>query len=459
LALINQALLHVAGRRAESLRMSARMWFDSVIWSHIGLDTQAATVKAVHALEQFATSMTGTAVRHTAIADQIDKSTASINNAASAFRDVVHAFSGEIKGVPEALCDVRNATTASASALEELIQVGSRAVSNLDVSVAAFRTTLDRDFATAAKLHFRSSNVFAESVQQVCDAIVPLKSGSDELRLTTQVNAASLQGMDESIRQHVVPAMRQFYEAVQTLTGQAAVLDKATAALTSKVEAVGGQFDHIAGRLEPSVRSLCEVLDSGFGPAVTQHVGQVESVTHTLQQLEQMANNMSAGTDRLNVALTDVSEFLSQSQTSLKELAIVASNLAKAGQGLRQSVESDIAPAQRKMNDAANSFAASATQLSDFMRQGVGPATRQLAKLHETLAGLEQVVESIERFSDTRSDIDRLSDALAHAADISDAISSLPEQIREIIEQSCRHDAAISDSRSSLRTWISKWPK
>src|SRR3954470_1114795 len=33
LALMNQALLHIAGRRVESLRMTARTWFDTVIWS------------------------------------------------------------------------------------------------------------------------------------------------------------------------------------------------------------------------------------------------------------------------------------------------------------------------------------------------------------------------------------------------------------------------------------------
>ncbi|HEX2475544.1 MAG TPA: hypothetical protein VHK01_12405, partial [Lacipirellulaceae bacterium] len=56
LALINQVLLHVAGRRVEALRMAAREWFDAVVWRHIGLDTQAATVKAVRAIERLATS-------------------------------------------------------------------------------------------------------------------------------------------------------------------------------------------------------------------------------------------------------------------------------------------------------------------------------------------------------------------------------------------------------------------
>src|SRR5947207_10546319 len=52
LALINQALLHIAGRRVESLRMSARTWFDSVIWSRSSFDTQASTMKAVQAMER-----------------------------------------------------------------------------------------------------------------------------------------------------------------------------------------------------------------------------------------------------------------------------------------------------------------------------------------------------------------------------------------------------------------------
>lgn len=52
LALINQALLHMAGRRVESLRMMARTWFDTVIWSRASFDTQGSTGKAVQAMER-----------------------------------------------------------------------------------------------------------------------------------------------------------------------------------------------------------------------------------------------------------------------------------------------------------------------------------------------------------------------------------------------------------------------
>jgi hypothetical protein len=53
LALINQLLLHVAGRRVESLRMTARGWFDSVIWSHgSGADTHGSSATAIQSMER-----------------------------------------------------------------------------------------------------------------------------------------------------------------------------------------------------------------------------------------------------------------------------------------------------------------------------------------------------------------------------------------------------------------------
>jgi hypothetical protein len=42
LAMINQILLHFAGQRVESLRTTARTWFDAVIWSRSGAETSAA---------------------------------------------------------------------------------------------------------------------------------------------------------------------------------------------------------------------------------------------------------------------------------------------------------------------------------------------------------------------------------------------------------------------------------
>lgn len=199
LALVNQALLQGVGGRLERLRMTARTWFDAAIWRHAGLGTQAATAEAVAALERFAVAIAATADRHATSSMRIEASTASMKAAASQFEDMVRSFNGEIKGIPQALSVLRDATAASAKALQELIPVGARAVSNLDVSVAAFRTTIDREFTDAAKLHYRASKALAQSVQEIGESTDLLKSGADEMKQAAEANAASLRSIDQSL--------------------------------------------------------------------------------------------------------------------------------------------------------------------------------------------------------------------------------------------------------------------
>jgi hypothetical protein len=56
LALINQALLHIAGRRVESFRMTARAWFDTVIWNRFGAGTLPNNLSAAQMMEHFVRS-------------------------------------------------------------------------------------------------------------------------------------------------------------------------------------------------------------------------------------------------------------------------------------------------------------------------------------------------------------------------------------------------------------------
>jgi uncharacterized phage infection (PIP) family protein YhgE len=458
LALINQALLHIAGHRAESLRMSARTWFDTVIWSR-GLDTQAATVQAVQAMGQFAGSMGDTAERYARNSNQIDESTTAMKDAASQFREVVHSFGAEIEGIPAALFEVRRATSASADALEELIRIGSRAVANLDVSVAAFRTTLDREFAAAAKLQHQSSQVLAESAQRIGEATGGLKSGSDDLKKTALANTASFELMGESIRKHVMPGNRQFYDAVQGLAGQMAAVSQDVSKLSANIEAVAGQFDKVTGSLVPSVALFCDAIEHRFGPAVSQQSTQVEIAGRSMQRLREMAEGMAKGATTLNSMLHDVSPFVSQTRATHVSLAEAVTDLRDLAGQLRQSVESDLAPSQRALHEVATSLAQTAAQLAEFMAQGIGPATHQLATLHEKLAGLKATADAIKDFSNARADIDHLNDRLARAAEISDAISALPDQIRNILEQKLDHGAAEAGSSGRFMTWLAGRPR
>jgi methyl-accepting chemotaxis protein len=459
LALINQVLLHVAGRRVEALRMAAREWFDAVVWRHIGLDTQAATVKAVRAIEQLATSVTQSATRHDESSSHIAQTSASIKDAATQFGQVVNSFAGEIRGIPESLSDVRRSTSAAAASLDELIQIGTRAVANLDVSVAAFRTSLDRDFATAAQLHYRSGKMLSESARQISEAAELLKSGADDMKQTTQAGAASFETLDESIRQQVVPANRRFSEAVQELSGQASTVGKAARELSSHVVATASELDKAAGRLVPSFSSICDAVDQQLGPAVVQQTKQVESISQSIERLREVAESMSDGMRGLRATLDEFSLAVGRAGPLQETLAGTANDLVEAGKNLRRSIEGDMAPSQRTLRDSAATFANASRQLSDFTQEGLAPATRELVTLHDTLRGLEEVVASIREFSRARPDIDRLNAALARSAEISDALAALPERLREILEQSTNHSEGLTNLPDRVRTWLTRRPR
>jgi hypothetical protein len=196
LALLNQALLQIVGGKMEQLRMTARAWFDAAIWRHVGVNaastTAEASLQAVAALEKLSRQVALTSDRHKTSTAQIEAATASMKLAAAQFEEVVRAFHGEIKGMPQALCVLRDATAASASALQELLPVGARAVSNLDVSVAAFRSTVDREFTEAAKLQYRAGKALAASIQQIVEATETLSATSAALREASQPDLISM---------------------------------------------------------------------------------------------------------------------------------------------------------------------------------------------------------------------------------------------------------------------------
>jgi hypothetical protein len=155
LALLNQVLLHLAGGRLERLRMTARTWFDAAIWRHVDQRTEAAANNAMFDHQRFAKSLAATAA-------QLERTVA--------------VFQSRMDGVPQALEGARDALQASAQMLEDLAPAATRSVANLDVSVAAFRTTIDREFTEAARLHYRASKTLAAAVGDLSDAADALKA-------------------------------------------------------------------------------------------------------------------------------------------------------------------------------------------------------------------------------------------------------------------------------------------
>lgn len=459
LALVNQVLLHFVGGRVEKLRMLARMWFDTVIWRNLQLDSSAATAKAVAAIEQFTRSITDSAERHDASSGRLEGSTAAMQNAATLFQETMTSFNAEIKEILRALSELRNVAAVSASALEELIPVGKRAVANLDVSVAAFRTTIDREFAAAAQLHDHSSKVLAESIQHIGDSTQLLKSSSDEVKQTAQSNAVVFERMDDALRQHFVPGIQQFFEAMPALTDQVAVWRNVASALSDNVNAVAGELNKLATGILPSVTSACDGVDRRIGQSVAEHGKQVESIGSSTIQLRETADRILAGNAALNALLNECVQFADRAVAIQETLTDTAQGLAGAGNHLQRTIESYVVPTQRAAHETATSFAQSAEQLTDFIEHGLGPTLEQLAMLRETLAGLEDAVNSVKEVSHAGDNIDRLTEALIQVGDITDGIATLPTQIREVLEQNADHNASLAKSRGGLSSWILRRPR
>lgn len=344
LALINQWLLHMAGGRAEAMRTVGRTWFDSAIWYSVGLDTQAATVKAIAAIERMAKSVSESANQQSENAHRLVESTSAMRHAAAEFREIVQAFGTDIKDLPDTLRAVRDATAASAKALDALLPVGRRAVAGLDVSVSAFRTSIEQDFIPAAARH-------RESLDSLSDC--NLKALGD--------SSSRIQNAAKAVTEGTV--------------------------LFGKVLEEQSQF---AERMSPIQQILHESID----------------------------------------------------------------RLAKSGAQLEATVNDEMNPSQQAFHGAAASFAASAAELSDFIEHGVEPATKRLAELHQTLAGLEQTAKAMQDFSRAGGDVERITKSLADAADVADAIAALPGQIREVLEQHINGQAEVAGSGGKLMGWL-----
>jgi hypothetical protein len=97
LAMINQMLLHAAGRRVESLRTTARTWFDTVIWNRGALDTPSTGVTAVQTMEQLVKEVLGDIHR---LSDTLNRA-AQIGGAMSALPDQVRSILERKKVVVE----------------------------------------------------------------------------------------------------------------------------------------------------------------------------------------------------------------------------------------------------------------------------------------------------------------------------------------------------------------------
>ncbi len=307
LALINQFLLHIAGSWAERMRTIGRTWFDSAIWYSVGLDTQAATVKAIAAIERMAKSVSESADHQAENAHRLVESTSAIRHAAAEFREIVQVFGTDIKDLPDTLRDVRDAVEASAKALDALIPVGQRAVAGLDVSVSAFRTSIEQDFIPSAAKH-------RESLDTLSDANLTALGDSssriqDAARAVTEGTALFSRILEEQSQfaELMSPILQTLHDSIDRLANAGAQLE---ATVNDEMNPSQESFQGAAASFAASAVQLADFIERGVGPATKR----LAKLNRTLAELEQTAKAMqefaSAGGDveRITKSLADAAD-------------------------------------------------------------------------------------------------------------------------------------------------------
>ncbi len=453
LAFINQMLLHVAGNQAEVLRMTARTWFDAAIWSGIGLDAQAATVKAIHAIERMADSVAQSVDQHTQCTQNLIETTSSIQQAGAALHEGVRAFGDELTGLPESLAGLHETTAATAAALEALIPVGQRAVAGLDVSVSAFRTAVENDFSQAAALHRGVIDGIHQSVDRVSQAAAQLQVGSDNLRETVDAQGQSYQALNESLQARVMPAHQSLLEAAAGLKDQMHGFRQLVETMSEQVTAVAGEFENVAGQLQPAVGAFRAAVDDQFTTAARRHDQNLEFLAESVAKIHEGSHALAEGSQVLQKMVAEQAALTQRVAPAHDALQEAVTQLSAVSRTLQETLDADVTPTQRSLHQASDRFADSAERLSSFA-QHLEPAARQLAELDQTLAGLEGTVEALRDFSHVGGDVQQLTRALAQAATVADAISELPERVREILQESVAAAPRDGGPRKPLMPWL-----
>ncbi len=463
LAFINQWLLQVVSGRVEEVRNLARGWFDAAIWSGVGLDTQAATVKAITAMERMARSVTKTAERQEETARVLSESTASIQAASQAFQQTYASFGDQVEQLPGKLAELTSAAQAAVKTLQAMIPVGERAVAGLDVSVSAFRSAVESNFAEAAKSHQTATEHLVESVGRINESTIQLKVSSGDLQETVNSHTNSFKNLNRSLNKQVLPAHEAFLAAISQFNGRGEGLLEQLDGLHSEVVESLARMTTLApeaakgiASFNASASAFSEAVQQRFTPAAEEHQQSTHKLSSSIGELQKSTQSLADGetvVHNLTGLQTRLADELGAIQESLRQ---AVERFAEMGEALNQTLTGEMGPSQRAMHQAAASFAKSAGQLNQFIMQGVHPATKRLHRLDETLASLSGTVDAIRNFSDARGEIERLSESLSKAATISEAISELPTQIRDVLEEVARaHQRELESTASGgMMGWL-----
>jgi chromosome segregation ATPase len=241
---------------------------------------------------------------------------------------MVQEFGGKTQELPETLDAMRLAMGESVTTIESLAPVAERIVAGLDVSVMAFRTSVERQTQEAVLLQ--------KNLEQVARAVEQIELVGDALAKGTAAIEEVLQ-QQIAVEQEIEPA----HEAMKT------AIDRVAAAGTSLQKTMD---DHVA----PSQQTMAQAAESFAGSAdrLSSFVDQgLVPVTQRLAALDQTLSQL-AGTVRAIQQFSDVGGEIEKLSRSLAQAATVAQAISELPDQIRRILEQTVAVQRSQMDNS-----------------------------------------------------------------------------------------------------------
>ena len=502
LALINQVFMICVTKRAEQLRTDARCWFDQCIWRNAASSISSAKAQTIASFGKLSDSVNEAADRFTTIATSLENAFASVDRSATRLDNTLVTFQSEIEEVPRNVERLQEIAESSVGAMDVVIPACRQLVSDLHDTVAAFSDAIDTRLSAAIDKHSESAEAFAQSLEQVREASIDglqhaasaITEATDALHSAIESHSSVSRQLEATIADNLVPTHEVMNQSTDTISVSSDQLKKAATDLRSIVSAVGETQDGLKQQLqevslsltdgtrefrevatkqfEDSFASLTDelgqlrtslsrgiddfrqVVNEQFARAALEHFSATEELTKSVDALQDTIRQISDGGTAIEEILSDHSQASKQIEEINSRLIKDAADLATAAELLSSSVEADVVPGNKALNQCIENLKASADQLARFMNDGLTPATERLVQLENAAANLNDTAVDVSNLRALRSDIESLSESLNNASarisQAADAIEQAPANLAAILRSQTRRKSQV-DGRQTPR--------
>jgi len=456
LAFVNQWLLHAAGRSAASLRITARRWFDAYIWDALGSYTKSTAEQALESVANVADTILASAEKQTTGAKLIEEAAIAISAAGGNLKASGEQLHEQLDGLPQELGALREATESAVAGLAGFSATGERVLSQLDVSVAAFRGAVVDEFCESAKKQNEMLDRMNQSSEVLSLASRVLGGECRAFSTSVHQHADSMSEVNNTLKDVVIPAHNQFGERVGEFNGWAEEMFDRMGALYQEVADGMDQLKSLLPQAALGLESMKSSADefrtaiqTEFTPAAQEHRESVQSLADSASVMKSSVEDIRQGSD---------------------QVAKTASVHADVSRKLKKSIENDVAPAHQHLHEALAAINPSAKQFGEQVCalgkmiqdaqaqiQDVGPQLSQaFAELSSATTSFRSSVESdfATAAQEHRTVAGQVSAGTELLATLINEQKELSQQGKPAYDQLAKAMTKIADTSDALRSSV-----